>query len=288
VEVQIIQVPFDSAHRGLRMGGGPEHFIERGLARFLQQKGHAVDVCSIEPDSSFPAEIKTAFELHRLLAKKVSTCCAEGKFPLVLSGNCNSSLGTIAGVSPDELGVIWFDGHGDFNTPETSISGFLDGMSLSTVVGLCWKKLASSVPGFQPIAGTRVIHIGVRDFSDEERHLFEQCGVAVIDAKLIRLVGMQEALTTSLDELAGAVRRIYLHFDLDVLDPSQAPANEFAPPDGLTLDQVLEAIKVICNRCKICACGTASYDPLFDKQGLIFEAGLEIMHSVLDGAKIER
>jgi arginase len=284
VEVQIIQVPFDSAHRGLRMGAGPEHFIERGLARFLHQRGHAVHVCVIEPESSFPAEIKTAFELNRLLAKKVAACRYEGKFPVVLSGNCNSSLGTIAGAGSAELGIIWFDGHGDFNTPETSVSGFLDGMGLATAAGLCWKKLAQSIPGFQPIAGNRMVHVGIRDFSEDEMYLFRQSGVAVIDAGLIRRIGVREALGPPIEVLRHAVERVYLHFDLDVLDPLLAPANEFAPTDGLRLDHVLKAIELIGSGVKVCACGIAAYDPSFDKEDKIFQAGLKIIESVLKEA----
>jgi arginase len=284
VEVQIIQVPFDSAHRSLRMGCGPEHFLDEGLVGLLQQRGHAVDVYCVEPDSAFPAEVKTAFELHRLLAKQVKASSAEGKFPLVLSGNCNSSLGTIAGVGSSDLGIIWFDGHGDFNTPETSVSGFLDGMGLATAVGLCWKKLVASIPGFQPIAGARVIHVGLREFSDDEHDLFKQSGVAVIDAKLIRRIGVWNAIEPALDMLRGSVERVYLHFDLDVLDPALAPANEFALPDGLTLEHVLEAVGLIGSHFKVCACGIASYDPAFDQQGKVFQAGLKIIETTLKEA----
>src|SRR5215208_4203564 len=153
MDVQILQVPYDSAHRDLRMGSGPLHFTRNGLGQLLKGYGHDVYLDSIESDSSFQAEIKTAFELCRLLAQRVRLACTSNRFPMVLSGNCNSCLGTIAGVGAEGLGIIWFDGHGDFNTPETTISGFLDGMGLATAVGLCWKALASSIQGFNPVPG---------------------------------------------------------------------------------------------------------------------------------------
>ena len=103
-----------------------------------------------EAQGSFRAEIQTAFELYRQLAERVCAARREGRFPLVLSDNCGSGIGTVAGVGTARLGVIWFDGHGDFNTPETTASGFLDGMGLAVVAGLCWKTLAASVPHFSP------------------------------------------------------------------------------------------------------------------------------------------
>ena len=81
---------------------------------------------TVEAPSEFRAEIRTAFELLRALAERVRFAYNNGAFPLVLSGNCNGSLGTLAGIgSNDQTGIIWFDGHGDFNTPETTESGFL-------------------------------------------------------------------------------------------------------------------------------------------------------------------
>src|SRR5687767_11752854 len=124
MKVQIIQVPYDSGQRSLRMGSGPEHFVQNGVEQILRDCGCDVYIECIEGQLPFRAEIKTAFELYRTLAERVASAYANGIFPLVLSGNCNSSLGTVAGVGADQLGIIWFDGHGDFNTPDTTESGF--------------------------------------------------------------------------------------------------------------------------------------------------------------------
>ena len=284
MEVQIIQVPYDSAHRDTRMGSGPLHFIRNGLAQTLRQHTHNVNVDIVEANSAFQAEIKTAFEIYGTLAERVRTASSSHRFPLILSGNCNSSLGTIAGIGTERLGIIWFDGHGDFNTPETSISGFLDGMGLATAVGLCWKTLAASIPGFSPIPGINVIHIGSRDFSSDEKQLFDQTGVRVITAEAIRESGLRAVLDTALEALLPRIDRIYLHFDLDVLDPAVARANEFAPPNGLTVEQVEQAIALIGDRFKICASAIASYDPRFDKEGQALRAGIGIMQAVLKAA----
>src|SRR5215211_1771805 len=108
MNVQIIQVPYDSGHRGLRMGAGPEHFVQGGIANILHSCGYNVAVDCIEAKTSFHAEIKTAFELCRLLAERVREACAQASFPLVLSGNCNTSLGTLGGLGSSDLGMIWF------------------------------------------------------------------------------------------------------------------------------------------------------------------------------------
>ena len=74
----------------------------------------------------------TAFELHGLVSGRVRQAIAEGGFPLVLSGNCNTAaIGAIAGAGPEDLGIVWFDAHGEFNTPETTTTGFIDGMGLA-------------------------------------------------------------------------------------------------------------------------------------------------------------
>jgi arginase len=268
------------------MGAGPEHFVDNGVEQIVRDWGYDVRVASIEAEESFQAEIKTAFELYRELAERVGSAYHSGIFPLVLSGNCSSSLGTVAGVDPDQLGIIWFDSHGDFNTPETTESGFLDGMGLAIAAGLCWKKMVASIPNFRPISGKNILHVGGRDFYPEEKALFEQSGSTIVPAEAIRRTTMRDALEPSLKDLRSRVSRIYLHFDLDVLDPkATAPANEFAVPGGLTLTQVQEAIQMIGERFTICASGIASYDPQCDKNDEVLSAGIEMMKTILTTVK---
>jgi arginase len=194
----------------------------------------------------------------------------------------------VAGIGPGQLGIIWFDSHGDFNTPETTESGFMDGMGLATAAGLCWVKMAASIPDFSPIPGRNILHVGGRDFHPEEGALFERAGGTIVGAETIRRSGMSAALGPALAALRSRVSRIYLHFDLDVLDPEQAPANEFAAPDGLTPVQIQEAIHLIGERFTVCANGIASYDPRCDKEGEVLRAGVAIMESVLASVKSRR
>src|SRR5687767_4289522 len=111
------------------MGAGPSR-----IAREL-----GVDAEEIHPVSTWRAEIKTTFELYRALADRVREA---NDFPVVFSGNCGASIGTAAGLGTEDLAVLWFDAHGDYNTPDTTESGFLDGMCLGILTGRCWKTLA--------------------------------------------------------------------------------------------------------------------------------------------------
>ena len=125
MDIQLLLVPYDSGNRGERMGAGPERLLEVGLERTLRESGHTVRTRIAElPPGSWHAEIRTSFELMRMLSIGVREALESGQFPMVLAGNCSTAVGTIAGLGSQSTGVAWFDAHGDFNTPETTSSGF--------------------------------------------------------------------------------------------------------------------------------------------------------------------
>src|SRR5215208_5665127 len=167
-----------------------------------------------------PAEVPTAFELDRLVAEQVREAVAEGAFPLVLSGNCNTAVGTIAGLDAADLGVVWFDAHADFNTPETTTTGFTDGMGLAVAVGHCWKETARGVPGFTPVFERDVVLAGVRAMEPAEEERLAASDVSVVGADRIGLEG-PGALEEALDRLEDRIGKVYVHLDLDVLDPEK-------------------------------------------------------------------
>ncbi len=267
------------------MGSGPEHFISNGLAEVLQTGGHEVWVETIESNAGFQAEVKTQFELYRLLAGRVAKARRNGKFPLVLSGNCSATLGAIAGAETKRLGVIWFDAHGDFNTPETTSSGFLDGMGLAIAAGLCWKRLALSIPNFSPIRGANILHVGGRDFDLDERALFEQVGATVVDAAAIKQASVRDVLTPVMSKFRLDVEEAHLHIDLDVLNPKEAPANEYVTEEGgLSVKQIVEAVGIIKENLKITSATIAAFDPKYDSQGRTLQAGLKLIGEILSSA----
>ncbi len=284
MKVQVIQIPYDSGNRSLRMGRGPEHLIENGLTQALQAEGHEVSVEKIEAPTEFRAEIQTQFALYRSLATKVEAAKQDGQIPLVLSGNCGATVGVIAGAGTPRLGVVWFDAHGEFNTPETTNSGFLDGMGLAIATGQCWKKLALSIPGFHPFPGTNILHIGGRDFDTGEREALEQEGATVLDATLVEQTGMQAALDSALPKFRRHADEVHIHIDLDALNPKETPANGWLTEGGLSVENLREAIQYIKKNLKVTSATIASFDPDYDTQGKTLQASFALIKQILDPA----
>lgn len=281
--IQIIQVPYDSGHKGVRTGRGPNHFVEHGIDQILRDWGHEVDVCQIEATVSLPTEIGTGFELNRLLAKSVRSAVSKNRFPLVLAGNCNSCVGTIAGIDSSRLGIVWFDAHGDFNTPETTMTGFLDGMGLAMATGRCWRALLKTVPGFFPVPEKHVVHVGSRDLDSAERKMFEQAGVTLVAEKPAGETDILETLGVALLELKNHVDRIYLHVDVDVLDTEQGQPNHLAVPGGLPVEIVEDAVGMVREHFSLAGCAISSYDPTFDKDDNVLNAGVRLIKAAVSG-----
>ena len=283
MNVQVIQVPYDSGHRGLRAGSGPEHLIHNGLAQTLQSEGHGVSVETVESQTEFRAEVQTQFELYRALGSRVAEARQNGKFPLILSGNCGATLGAIAGANTKRLGVVWFDAHGEFNTPETTGSGFLDGMGLAIATGLCWTKLAAAIPGFHPIPASNILLIGGRDFDEGEQNRLEESGVIVVDYATLKQTSVPEALNRRVSKLAGSVDEIHMHIDPDAFDSNEAPANsyQFMSEGGMSVAQVSAVIALVKKDLKITSATIASFEPKFDSQGKTSSALFRLANQIL-------
>jgi arginase len=288
MNVQMIQVPYDSGHRGARMGRGPLHLVDRGAAAELARDGHDVQVESVEAGDDFRTEVATAFELHRALAARVRRAVGGGRFPVVLAGNCNSCLGTVAALGPERTGVVWFDAHGDFNTPETTGSGFFDGMALAVATGHCWRRMTSELWGDARVAEQHVVHVGGRDFDPEEAERLRHSAIAVVRAEQVRGRGVGAALGSAVESLARRVDSVYVHVDLDVLDPSVAPANRFTAPNGLTLEQAAEAIAMLGGHVDVRAAAVTAYDPDYDPDGRTLRAALELIRTTIAAADRSR
>lgn len=282
--IRLIQLPYDSGHRAKRMGYGPLHLVGAGaqarLARYAP-----TSLVTIETSASFPTEIGTAFELHRALAVAVSEAIGQEALPLVLSGNCNASLGTVAGIqgadSAGHVGVVWFDGHGESNTPETFTGTFLDAMGLSTLTGRCWQALANTVPGFHPVPDENTLLIGAHGADAGALSVLAGSRIGLVPTAVLHASGPAQALAPVFDRLnMQGVRRLYLHLDVDVMDARYAAANEFARDDGLLPDQLAECVNELLARFDIAAAGVASYDPAFDKQGLVCKAAIRFLEAV--------
>ena len=265
----IVQVPYDSGRKNVRMRKGPGYLVTHGIISL-----EAVSVDRVEVEE-LTFELGTTFRVLRSLSEKVNTATQNNCLPLVLAGGCISCLGTLSGLSAGPIAVIWLDAHADFNTPETSVSGFIDGMALAAATGRCWRNLTSSIDGFRPVSEKNVILIGARDLDPDERGLLERSEISWIDMPMIRDRGVGEALRTALRNVEP--ERVYLHIDLDVLDRGEASVNEFSSTGGLTVAELLQTVRVISEAKSIVAAAITAYDPSYDRDGKALRAAGELV-----------
>ena len=185
VSVSLIAVPYDSGQRGVRMGAGPEALLQAGLRAALVRDGHDVETEVIEAPGPWRAEIATTFALAAAVAKAARRAREVKRFPLLITGNCMMTLGLVAAARAP-TSVVWLDAHGDFNTPETTIGGFIDGMSLATMTGRCWTQLASAIEGFQPVEERRVVLAGARDLDPLEAQALNSSSISARPRRIHR------------------------------------------------------------------------------------------------------
>jgi arginase len=279
MDIQLLLVPYDTAHLRWRSGAGPEHLVQAGLPAHLQARGHhiaGIQVIEDDPAQS-PAEIRTAFELMRRLATAVRAARAAGRFPVILSGNCNAAVGALSGLTPAARSIFWFDAHGESNTPDTTATGFLDGMGLSTALGWCWRAVAASVPGFRPVPPEATFLLGARDFDPLEATLLSESKVNVVPVSDVSVQLPDRLAAARLPEGLG-----YLHLDLDVLDPdSVGHANSHPVPGGLSVAQLTAAITAIRSRMLLGAATIASYAPEYDRDQAVCRAAFAALDAIL-------
>jgi len=275
--IRVLQVPYDSGFRDQRMGRGPSCLVASGAMERLVESAGAAERSTVEYDGDFPTENATAFALQRMISEQVRAAVARGEFPLVLAGNCNSTVGALGGLGSRNPALIWFDAHGDFNTPETSTSGFLDGMALAMVVGHCWRSMTGSVSGFRPLPEDRVALVGARDFDDAEHERLRNSGVNLVRCEEIRDGGAAVALEPVLDGWSGQVDGVYLHIDVDVHDPQSAPFNPYQPTGGLSPEEVRRCLTTAAGSFRILGASVTAYAPDLDVARKGLGVGLDLI-----------
>jgi arginase len=169
----------------------------------------------------------------------VADACSRGRFPLVLAGGCLTAVGVVAGLERDigdigDVGLVWIDAHGDLNTPESSPSGYWDGMALAAVCGRSLPEVYEAVE-MRPVHVQNVVHLAGRDFDPSEVEDIHRRNLTVIPPEAL---GTDESRQQIERCLAGP-KTLYLHIDLDGLDPEDAPAVNFPVPGGPPLDRLL-------------------------------------------------
>jgi arginase len=263
------------------MGRGPLHLVERGLVQDLETLRHEVDLVPIRLPEGFVTEAGAAAEVQRRIAQEAGRALAAGRFPVVLAGNCSTTLGMMAAHAPGTTGIIWLDAHADFNTPETTTSGFFDGTSLSQVTGGAWHALVATVPGFHPVAERDVVLVGARDLDPAEEERLARSHICRIPA-----ADVPDALEAAFDQLSRRVSQIHLHIDLDVLDPTVGRANVFSVPGGLSLIQAEMLVDAAGSRFDIASLTISAYDPEQDPEDRIVRAVGSLLTAVLEAKEL--
>jgi arginase len=259
VRIALIQVPYHLGRENVGMGVGPGR-LEAGAVAALGASGHDVEIVRVRRKGGETNEVGASFDVVRRVADAVAEAVERDAFPLVVSGNCMSSIGVVAGIGRD-VGVVWLDAHADFNTPESSLSGFQDGMGLSILTGTGWRALRETIPGYRPVAEANVVLVGVRDVDRLEQERLDRSAVVV--------VAPRASAELALDGLGERVEGVYLHIDLDVLDPSEGRANEYAASGGLAAAEVERIVTAVAERAPLRGAAVTACDPAADSEGTI-------------------
>lgn len=247
------------------MAGDPSHEAARGaaaLSEALVNAGHQLPTERVAVHELGVDSRAASLEINRRLAQQVEQILARGERPLVLAGSCDVAPGVLAGLRERETGVVWIDAHADFNTPDSSASGFWPGMTLAVVVGDCCAEVWSAL-AWRPVDPRRVVLLGTRSLSPaaEARRLAQS---------EMRVVAWENGMpaedpSKGLARLAGEVHRVYVHLDLDALDPSIGAGVVDPPvPGGLSEAQLLHLIDELREQFTVLGATIATYTPAND------------------------
>jgi arginase len=259
--------------RGVDMGPSAIRYAD--IAEKLRAMGHTVtnlDPIPIAgPESHEPGDkrikyLQPIIAAASLLAGRVADSIQRGETPLTLGGDHSIALGSIAGAATarSPLGVIWFDAHGDFNTAETSPSGNVHGMILAALCGLGDTRLVDVGGPGASIDPKRLVIVGARDLDPSERELLRSAGARVLTMSDIDRRGMEavtrEALDIALDGSAG----LHISFDLDVVDPSEAPGVGTPVHGGITYREAHLAMEMVAESGRLTSLDLVEVNPILD------------------------
>jgi arginase len=153
-------------------------------------------------------------------------------------------------------------------------------MALAMVTGRCWGALATSVPSFSPVPERLVVLAGARDLDPAERALLATSATTVVPARALRADSVE--LSAALATLAVRVSGVYLHLDLDVLNPMEVRANQFAAPGGPTTTELAAVLRSIGKQMHIAAVAVTAYDPSFDPQDKAVHAVETLLEAAIE------
>jgi arginase len=224
-------------------------------------------------DLSNPEQQIRMAMLYEALADGVAELVMAGYRPVSIAGDCCSTIGVAAGLQRAgvEFLLIWLDAHGDFNTWETTPSGFLGGMPLAMLVGRGEQTMPEGV-GLLNLAEERVLLMDARDLDPAEK-------TALLESEIVRHTNVDDLIRHPLPELP-----IYLHLDVDIIDPGEAPAMNYLAPGGPSVDDLQEAFRYLARTGNVKAVSMSSWNPELDSDERTREVCMSLLDTLLRNA----
>ncbi len=296
MNVDIIGVPVDlgADRRGVDMG--PSAIRYSGLMPAIKRLNidyrdlGNINVPVAESQSNnFEAACKPKYtNTIRIISQSIFNMVAaslnEGNMPLVLGGDHSIATGTLLGVQSvyKNIGVIWMDAHGDFNTEKTTLSGNIHGMSLAAAAGVGMFDLTSfKSDEINYINPKKIAIIGARALDPEEAKLLKKSGVTVFTMEDIDMYGMRTIMQKAIDIVEYETEGFHLSFDLDVVTPTDAPGVGTPVKGGLTYREAHLAAEMISLRRKLLSMELVELNPILDNANITGELAVSLICSVL-------
>jgi arginase len=293
--VRIVGAPVDygANRRGVDMG--PSAIRYAGLADELTKIGREVvddgDVRAPRPEERDPevetlAAGSTLFlretrEVATRLADRVDRTLAEGALPLVLGGDHSVAIGSVVGSAREaDIGAVWFDAHGDFNTPETSPSGNVHGMPLAALLGVGafadveWANAAG-------LDASNVALVGLRDVDEAERAAIADSDVTAFTMSDIDARGISAVVADALDVATSGTDDIHVSLDLDWLDPREAPGVGTPVRGGVTYREAHAALEAVADSGSLRSLELVEVNPILDEHNETASLATELAASAL-------
>lgn len=296
MNVDVIGVPVDlgADRRGVDMGpsairySGLMQAIRKLNINYRDMGNINVPVPECHSDipvaSAKPKYIREIRNINKTLSGIVAASLKEGNMPLVLGGDHSIAAGTLLGVQSvyENIGVIWMDAHGDFNTEKTTLSGNLHGMSLAAAAGVGMLEMTSFKPDtVQYINPEKIVIIGARSLDDEEAQLLKKSGVTVFTMEDIDMYGLRKIMQRAFDIVEYGTEGFHLSFDMDVVTPTDAPGVGTAVKGGLTYREAHLAAEMLSLRPKLLSLEFVELNPILDHANITGELAVSLICSVL-------
>ncbi|MEN8189845.1 MAG: arginase [Thermodesulfobacteriota bacterium] len=287
-EIRIIGVPMDLGqnHRGVDMA--PSAIRYAGLYTVLTAHGYKVhDHGDLQVPQRYGLKGVTSTNLNRAIEQGCELTCqvgrqaaTNGQSAIFLGGDHTIALGSICGINQEKnVGVIWFDAHGDCNTPATSPSGNIHGMSLAMLLGHGPSELVNVGGEGACLTPEDVVLLGVRCLDEGERTFLHDLGVAVFTMRDIDEQGMAAVMTKILHQLRHC-SRLHVSLDMDGLDPKDAPGVGTPCSGGITYREAQLAMEIIADTGRCRSMDIVEINPILDQANKTARIGVELAASL--------